>query len=134
MITIWLTTLTSRQQGLSDFRRLHGLTLPPDGDDDDGVAGGDDDGGDEEERGADQGHVEFPMPLFRELDPTLDTVLCIVLRNRQVIKKDDGNGECYWENPGRGNQPLCSPPWKGKALNVFDLVGEQFALITGNLR
>ena len=45
-------SLTSGQKRLSNFRRLHGLALPPDGDDDDGVAGGDDNGRDEEERGA----------------------------------------------------------------------------------
>ena len=95
---------------MGNFGRLHGLALPPDCDDDDGVAAGDDDRGDEEQGGADQGHVELPVPLLRELDPALDAVLRVVFRDGQVVEEDDGDGEGDGQGPGRGHQPLGSPP------------------------
>ena len=89
---------------------MHGLAFPPDGDDNDSVAGGNDDGGDEEQGGGDQGHVEFPVPLLREVNPALDTKLRVVLWHCQVVHEDDRDGECDGQDPGAGNQPFGSPP------------------------
>ena len=55
--------------------RLHDLALPPDGHHDEGVAGGDDQGREDEERESHEDHIKLPVPLCREVYPTLSPII-----------------------------------------------------------
>ena len=51
------------------------------------------------------------MPLFRKINPTLNSKLGIILGDRDVVEEDDGDGEGHGEDPGASHQPLSSSPF-----------------------